>query len=681
MMPSEKPGNRTFTPTVRVEGDESYRPNPLIAITPEAQKRVTELVQLNEQLIERLREQLTEQAILEFIKILPTVAGLLTKSKGGGLLATGVGQRLAGLDAPGYGSTERIQMKSIVKNLRSSEFAEQVVRDFQRRLFPKEEEIKKIRENLSEQERVLQEDKGYSREEAENSVALARENREMVQELNKLEPEVRLLRNTLLALQERWDEVKVFEKLCEERLRKELGESHGTSDTGKVIEQNEEFQKFYESGETAVGNLDRQVERFVADSRQSFGTFQEVVQRVLANVEGLFGKSVGSIVSKWFSAIQQMVMGAKTGGQGILQGILGGLFGVFPGGPIGTPPFVPAVPSRPGFPFPDFFGAVPLSAGRSGSAEIPAARGGAAEQVQRALQTLIFGGSSRLAALRSLGLAGADIGGNFLLEIARRAGGPVKGALGGALVGLSTGAALAGGFGAAFAGLLATGPVGLAVGAVTGLILGIIGRGRAKNQAARMEEEVIREGQKIAEQFRRFEIEYEPARAQLEALQAQGVETLLGSRLGRAGRRGAENLARNLDVQIRALENLQRQREQRLGIVQGFALPEFQSGGVVSTMRSMRAITSARGGILAMLHPGEFVLRKEAVEAVGATLLARINRSPHATPADLSGGGLQPVQVNLSINALDGADAARFWKQNSGQVIRIIRRAVQDRAL
>ncbi len=396
-------------------------------------------------------------------------------------------------------------------------------------------------------------------------------------------------------------------------------------------DQIEVVNQFYESSETAVGNLDRRVESFVADSRQSFGTFQDVVQRVMANVEGLFGKSVGSIVSRWFNAIQQMVMGAKTGGQGILQGILGGLFGVFPGGPIGTPPFVA---SRP-----DFLWTVPLSPGGSGSAEIPTARGGAAEQVQRALQTLIYGGGSRLAALRSLGLAGADIGGNFLLEIARRAGGPVKGALGGALVGLTTGVAMAGGFGAAFVGSLA-GPVGLAVGAATGLILGIIGRGRAKNQAARMEEEVIREGLKIAEQFRRFEIEYEPARAQLEALKAQGVETLLGSRLGRAGRRGAENLARNMDVQIRALENLQRQREQRLGIVQGFALPEFQSGGVVSAMRSMRAITSARGGILAMLHPGEFVLRKEAVEAVGATLLARFNRSPHSTPVDLPGGKL-----------------------------------------
>ncbi len=199
---------------------------------------------------------------------------------------------------------------------------------------------------------------------------------------------------------------------------------------------------------------------------------------------------------------------------------------------------------------------------------------------------------------------------------------------------------------------------------------------RRMRAAARIEEQFMREGQEIVDRYKEFENQFGPAIAQLEALKAQGMDTLLGAGLGRAGRRGAQNLGSNMDVLLREVERIERQREQRRMLLGDFALPEFMFGGPV------RGINAANGALLAMLHPGEFVLRKEAVQAMGESALATLNSSPQTA---VSGPGFvapaRPITVNFNISGVDGASVARFWRQSRPQIVKAVRKAIGDRAL
>ena len=423
-----------------------------------------------------------------------------------------------------------------------------------------------------------------------------------------------------------------------------------------------------EEAQVALAATQAQFDSFVDDTRQTSRQFEDIWQRTMGGrgiLAGLFGGLLG---------------GSRGGFPSILTGI--GLPG-FPGGSGGaailTPPFNPnalAILSPTALAATNFFSGGPVRAEGTvtgGAGEIPGALGGA---TQGALGTLIFGsGPERIAALRALGLAGANIAGSALLDIAARAGGPVKGALGGVLLGLGVGVTAAGGFGAAFASLAAAGPIGLGLGAVAGLVLGIIGRGRAKRRAAGMEEEFIRQGQEIVDRYKEFENQFGPAIAQLEGLKAQGMDTLLGAGLGRAGHRGAQNLGSNMDVLLREVERIERQREQRRMLLGDFALPEFMFGGPV------RGINAANGALLAMLHPGEFVLGKEAVQAMGEAALATLNSSPQTVSGPGFAAPARHITVNFNISAVDGASVARFWRQSRPQIVKAVRKAIGDRAL
>ncbi len=308
--------------------------------------------------------------------------------------------------------------------------------------------------------------------------------------------------------------------------------------------------------------------------------------------------------------------------------------------------------------------------------EIPKAKGGSTDATARALRTKQF--------LQSLGLFGAMTAGDALLQRAIYAGGPVKGAIGGGLLGLA-----AGGYLALLSSKIAfalAGPVGAAIGLGVGLFLGLRGRGKAKRRATAIEEDFMRRAQQVVKEYKSFQVAFEPAISQIEALKLRGMQTLTQAGLGRAGRRGAGNLSFHIDRLAREVRNLQRQRDMTFGQLQEFVLPEFQLGGPVSAFLRGRRLRSARGGMLALLHAGEFVLRREAVQSLGESLLSRLNAAPQvpsggppvgAGPAG-SGGD---VHVHFNVNAVDGASVDRFWRSNEGRIIRTVRRAIQDRAL
>ena len=82
-----------------------------------------------------------------------------------------------------------------------------------------------------------------------------------------------------------------------------------------------------------------------------------------------------------------------------------------------------------------------------------------------------------------------------------------------------------------------------------------------------------------------------------------------------------------------------------------------------------------------MLHPGEFVLRKETVQAVGQRMLDQVNRRPQSVGGAGVGTSARPVTVNFNIRAFDGPSTARWWRANQGRIVQAVRKAIGDRAL
>ena len=120
-------------------------------------------------------------------------------------------------------------------------------------------------------------------------------------------------------------------------------------------------------------------------------------------------------------------------------------------------------------------------------------------------------------------------------------------------------------------------------------------------------------------------------------------------------------------------------RQGRAGLIAVSSLPEFAVGGLVPNLK---------GGMLAIVHPGEFVMRKSAVEALGSDFLGTLNRAPRFAAggqvSPMTGqrqASPRPVNVTFVTTALDGPSVDAWWKRNQGNIVRVIRRAVSDRTL
>ena len=244
------------------------------------------------------------------------------------------------------------------------------------------------------------------------------------------------------------------------------------------------------------------------------------------------------------------------------------------------------------------------------------------------LAALAFGGGAgSLAAVLPLG---HGIGGLGLMTKAIGAtgvgSGALAGGLGGALIGSAVGTAFLGSLGL---GAIAFGPVGATIGAAVAIVAGLFGRGRAKRRATAIEQPLEAAAVDLVEQYRRHQVDYENALATLDQITAQGQQSLLGSGLGSAGTRGFATLMHAITVLQRQIEDIQNIREANALRVGSMSIPEFAVGGLVPSS----------GGILALLHPGEFVMRRSAVDALGSDFLATLNR---ATRFD-SGGPVGPT--------------------------------------
>jgi hypothetical protein len=274
----------------------------------------------------------------------------------------------------------------------------------------------------------------------------------------------------------------------------------------------------------------------------------------------------------------------------------------------------------------------------------------------------------------------AMLGGAGLMGSAGRAGGPVTGALGGAMLGVGAAATMAGLGGSSLMGLagaaLLTTPYGwLALAAIAGIgaLVGAAGRNKAKHKASALEQGFELAANDLYDQFKKFQIDYESALSGMQGLIAQGQQTLTSSGYGRWGRQGAQNLASVIQAEIEAVKQLQKLREQRAGVITGMTVPEFQVGGPVGW--------NLGGGIFALLHPGEFVMRREAVDALGTPFLAGLNRAPSFAEGGAVGGrGMQSAigqrTYNQTFNLYQLPKESQQVFVN--RVVRAVRRATCD---
>jgi hypothetical protein len=450
-------------------------------------------------------------------------------------------------------------------------------------------------------------------------------------------------------------------------------EEHGRVMDERIIRQSKEAQDAAKEAahaqeqmlEATAGKIESFIDRVFLTARSLSDVFHQFLMQTL----GSFVKWISHMLAEWWTGVKRATAGAgggvTGGGGGWLGSLLGGVFGIGGGAPaLAASGGVTAEAGQLGLPL--GMGGM----GLVGGGGIPSAVGGAA---QGGLGYAAFHPGQLLGNLATLGPAMAIMGGISLAG----GGGPVRGALGGALVG--------GGIGLGLYSLgLLGGPWGLVfagIGAAIGGLVGLFRRGRQKQKSAALEQQFEFAGNDILKQYELHKVDYESAISSLEGLIASGQETLLAAGTGRWGRQGAENLTRVIQELIARVNDLEKQRQATTTTLAGMTIPEFAIGGSVPGLGTRGS--GLGGGILAILHPGEFVMRESAVDALGVNFLAALNRPPSFA----AGGAVSPsrvvphggIHIHGNLILYPAQDMSEHDAMN--MVVRGFNRAVRDGAL
>lgn len=366
------------------------------------------------------------------------------------------------------------------------------------------------------------------------------------------------------------------------------------------------------------------------------GSFRDALKRLLSDLLQFFLRTIEQMVGAWLGGFGRMAGG---GVGNFLGGLLGGPAG---GGILGLA--APLLSSGFGF-----------RVGPGSTAPtFPGGGGGGFS----ATTLDIF---SRLGIpVRDLALGGLTIPGGLL----------ASGGLLGVLGGFQSGSRALGALGGAAAGFAFGGPIGAVIGAVAGFFAGLFGRGKKKRQATRIAEQGFAEMQKVVEQFKKFQLDFESALAQVTALweQMQAAWRQLG---GSIFRRSSSSQQPRFDAIVRELRQIQQAREERARIIESLPIPEFQLGGLVPSGGSRD------GRILAFLHPGEAVLNRRAVQTLGPHVVEQLNRAPNVSQPQAAAFGASPVNLTVQVFAARGMDENAL----ANFTLRKLQRALADRGL
>jgi hypothetical protein len=240
----------------------------------------------------------------------------------------------------------------------------------------------------------------------------------------------------------------------------------------------------------------------------------------------------------------------------------------------------------------------------------------------------------------------------------------------------------AGGISYGLFGLAGLGVLPLAIGALVGGLIGMFRRGRQKRKSAGLEQGFEFAADDVFAAYQLHKLDYESAISSLEGLIASGQQTLLGAGTGRWGRQGAENLTRVIRDLIARVNDLEGQRQATTTTLAGMTIPEFAIGGQVPGLGTRDS--GLGGGILAILHPGEFVMRQQAVDALGTNFLAALNRAPRFDTGGMVPSTQHPAPSTRSVvieNLNVYPERGMSDREAAQMVVRGLRRATYDGAL
>jgi hypothetical protein len=375
----------------------------------------------------------------------------------------------------------------------------------------------------------------------------------------------------------------------------------------------------------------RQFELFwdrVIRGAKSTGDFLSNLWNELANQ---FRRMVLQSVASWVFG-QRQIAGAGAGGLGAaggFAGLLGGIFGTPGAASARTPPFVSSFLSGGGLGagsagggLPGVGGAgaagagIPLGIPGLGSAGIPGLGGGG-------IPGLGGGGQGVPAVLGLLlGLEGARRG-RPGLAAGLGVGGVLGGvALSGAAAGIAGGIGGLAGAGVGLAGFL-TNPVGLAIlGGVAGIaaIVGIVQRRRKKEDASAIGNDGFAQITELVARYSSHAATFESTITAMNRIWSQ-MESAWRQIGGSVGSNSITDQRRYFDAHVKQVQDIERERARRGDLISNLPTPQFATGGLVGPL----------GG---MVHPGEYVIRREAVSETGVPMLQRINQGAPAGGGD-----------------------------------------------
>ena len=361
--------------------------------------------------------------------------------------------------------------------------------------------------------------------------------------------------------------------------------------------------KVAEENKRAFEQMAQQIDFFFQRAALGAKSFSDLFKQIWTQLLSFFISQVSRMVAAWILGQRQMQAasagGGIGGGGGGLQGILGtifggggGLGGIFGGGtgPGGTPPFNPSVPAT---------SSRLISAG----AGVGVARFSGA---QASMPTAAAGSATGIAAQQaSFALLGLD---------------PISLAISAAIaLGLF-------GLKSAKEGNV----VGAAILGPAGILFAIFRRGKIRRRAAAAEEAFSAQLIEVVKEYKRFQLDFQSAIEGVDQLWAQ-FQQAAPQQFGKYGRRAVRNIAPFVAAIHGRINEIQAARDARLLLSAGSLIPEFSHGGLVPSL----------------LHPGEFVIRREAVQQAGVQNLERINRGE--APAG-------NVNINITINPSPGMD-------------------------
>jgi len=221
----------------------------------------------------------------------------------------------------------------------------------------------------------------------------------------------------------------------------------------------------------------------------------------------------------------------------------------------------------------------------------------------------------------------AALGGLGLFGLSMGAGNPVLRGLGG----------MAGG---ALTGFSVGGPIGAVIGGLIGGIAGLFGKDKKKEHDAAIANQGFAQLRQILDDYNHFRRDF--------ASSIDAANRIWGQMSSEWVRpQSATSQRPFFDAIVRSIQGAEDERNRRRQMLSTMAVPEFQDGGFVSG----GARSAGRGSrIPAFLHPGEFVMNREAVDRWGVSVLDGLNRGAAA------GGGM-----SISIDP----DGAHWLEQNS----------------